>query len=144
MVPTTKWRPPPPPPVVVKVPIFFVEKFFYAYNPLKRKKNLSDLKVKFLPPFDSNLWQVDSPGWQGDGVVHPNKFFFVYLHVLKVSASNGTKKINWYFFGRKLWSGLEPPSIHKYVIVIFEKFYRADMELIRMLQLLKLKKQYAH
>ena len=32
----------------------------------------------------------------------------MYLHVLKVSASNGTKK-NWYFFGWKLWSGLEPP-----------------------------------
>ena len=41
---------PPPPPVMVKVQVFFVEKFFFAYNPLKRKKKLSDLKVKFLPP----------------------------------------------------------------------------------------------
>ena len=30
---------PPPPPVLVKVQVFFVENFFYAYNPLKRKKN---------------------------------------------------------------------------------------------------------
>ena len=50
-----KMATPPPPPVLVKVQVFFGENFFYAYNPLKRKKKLSALKVKFLPPFDSNL-----------------------------------------------------------------------------------------
>ena len=33
----------------------------------------------------------------------------MYLHVLKGSESNESKKKNLYFFGRKLWSGLEPP-----------------------------------
>ena len=50
-----KMATPPPPPVMVKVQVFFVEKFFFAYNPLKRKKKLSDLKVKFLPPPPPNL-----------------------------------------------------------------------------------------
>ena len=48
--PNHKVATPPPLPVVVEVQVFFVEKFFFAYNPLKRKKKLSDLKVKFLPP----------------------------------------------------------------------------------------------
>ena len=31
----------------------------------------------------------------------------MFLHVLKASASNGSKNKKWYFFGRKLWSGLQ-------------------------------------
>ena len=37
--------------------------------------------------------------------------------VSKASASNGSKNKEWYFFGRKLWSGLEPlppPPTKKY------------------------------
>ena len=49
MVPTTKWRPPPPP-VLVKVQVFFVEIFFYAYNPLKRKKLIRLESEIFTPP----------------------------------------------------------------------------------------------
>ena len=48
-------------------------------------------------------------GWAGGGWYTQIKFFFVYLHVLKCSESNESKKKNLYFFGRKLWSGLEPP-----------------------------------
>ena len=33
--------------------------------------------------------------------------FIVFLHVLKAPASNGSKNKKWYFFCRKLWSGLE-------------------------------------
>ena len=33
----------------------------------------------------------------------------MFLHVLKATASNGSKNKKWYFFGRKLWSGLVPP-----------------------------------
>ena len=37
--------------------------------------------------------------------------FIVFLHVLKASASNGSKNKKWYFFGQKLWSGLGPKPI---------------------------------
>ena len=40
-----------------------------------------------------------------EGRAHELISFIVFLHVLKASASNGSKNKKWYFFGRKLWSG---------------------------------------
>ena len=48
------------------------------------------------------------------GGAHKLISFIVFLHVLKASASNGSKNKKWYLFGRKLWSGLEPPTTQKY------------------------------
>ena len=59
--------------------------------------------------FSVTFDRLTAPVDRGVGVVHPNIFFCVYLHVLKCSESNESKKKNLYFFGRKLWSGLEPP-----------------------------------
>ena len=41
-------------PVVVKLP-FFLWDFFFNKNPLIRKNNWSDLKVKFVPPTLPNI-----------------------------------------------------------------------------------------
>ena len=46
----------PRPPSCGQTTTFFVE--IFCYNPLIRKNNLTDLKVKFLPPPQPQLGQV--------------------------------------------------------------------------------------
>ena len=53
-----------------------------------------------------HIFDTDPLGGMGGGA---QKIFIVYLHVLKGSELNESIKKNLYFFGRKLWSGLEPP-----------------------------------
>ena len=68
--------------------------------------------MKFSPPPPSptskskNTVEVNQRPNPRQGRAHKFISFIVFLHVLKASASNGSKNKNWYFFGRKLWSGL--------------------------------------
>ena len=50
-----KVAPPPPSPSCGEGTNFFGRKFFFCLESPETEKKLSDLKVKFLPPFDSNL-----------------------------------------------------------------------------------------
>ena len=56
----------------------------------------------------------------------------MFLHVLKASASNGSKNKKWYFFGRKLWSGLEhitpSESLRRTSVLVLSTYLRREID----------------
>ena len=72
--------PPPLPQLWSKYKFFLSKNFFLLTIPWNGKKNYQTWKWNFYPPLTVTFDRLKAPVDKGDGVVHPNKIFFVCIY----------------------------------------------------------------